>query len=201
MKEKIAEIIQICKKDNGHVLYIHVGNQTFQLAYKGSYIEEAEWYKSMLVKALSKFLEGWKSGEEVEEIEAEAMIMMSKAGRRDYQKLKEKLLDPEAQIKEVCPDCGGSKIKGNPILDDDGDIDFDLEPCPTCIDGKVWAWVKCKTCNGHARLPVTFPSKCLPPDHDRDCDDCQDGLIPLTIEMALERAGQEYEVIKKGVKG
>jgi hypothetical protein len=94
-------------------------------------------------------------------------------------------------------------------------------PCPTCTDGKVWTWVRCEDCEGMGGNQVYVSGGTMTRDmaidagmpemagaqlaDDVDIEPCQpcnaSGLIPLTIEMALERMGQEYEIIKKGVKG
>jgi hypothetical protein len=100
------------------------------------------------------------------------------------------------------------------------------EKCKTCNgSGEVGAWVRCESCKGTS-LICTFTlggkneiiedgcecdyavktksynlhssDKC---ECEQPCDTCQDGLIPLTNKLALEWAGQKYEIIKKGVKG
>jgi DnaJ-class molecular chaperone len=183
---------------------------------------------------------GWRSGEEVVRLELKSYHrgyfknIEIKAG--DCCDNCQFTLDPEAQISDTCPDCGGSGMEG--CIEDEctwyhrdycrkfqKDISefrwCPLEnPCPTCTDGKVWHWVRCEDCEGMGGNQVYVSGGTMTRDmaidagmpemagaqlaDDVDIEPCQpcnaSGLIPLTNERALERAGQKYEIIKKGVK-
>jgi hypothetical protein len=163
---------------------------------------------------IADIYKGWRSGEECKD--CRFILDMTEKDELTILKQKmENLLDPEAQISETCPDCGGSGQEQccNCHLNENGlggdackGMGIKCKPCPTCTDGKVWAWVKCDICEGEGEVPVDsgatqpwgdaiiIPQKC-------PVESCQDGLIPLTNKLALERKGQKYEIIKSGVKG
>lgn len=144
---------------------------------------------------------GWRSGEEVEEykkhIDALDCVIHSLQDRSDGICPVCGQDDPSSQISETCPDCGGSGLhhcnnqcpKQHLCSDGEGPKEAkDCPPCPTCLDGKVWAWVRC---------PMKDTLECADLVEDGKCA-CNGGLIPLTNEMALERAGKEYKIIKRG---
>jgi hypothetical protein len=158
-----------------------------EFSKKYSTLDTARCIIENLIKA------GWKSPEEVEEIEdkwANDFVDL----HNDIQEQLDDCICPEAQISDTCPDCGGlGRIKAWP--DAEPISGLGMKFCPTCNgSGEVGAWVRCEK----SKLGIcTIHDTC---EKVKACN-ISTGLIPLTNKLALERMGEKYEIIKKGVKG
>jgi hypothetical protein len=175
-----------------------IKGQIKDMLYNYFYIKEKgslEYYSQKIIN----LFEGWKSPEEVEQTIKNPDILLANILRHYDRDMMIRLskglgvfLDPSAQPKKVCPDCGGSQqvdicvCCGKQKCDAEGldEVHYQSSPCKTCTDGFVYGWIPCEYWYGeNAGIATTIKTGCISSTRHAFCNNCNDGRIPDTNKL------------------